>query len=140
MRFDLERSMIRGDLVARDLPGAWNERIERDLGLTVPDDARGCLQDIHWAMGSFGYFPTYSLGNLYAAQFWEAAVAAHPELEQQISNGQFDGLLGWLRSEIHAHGRRFTADELCRRATGRPLNHGALIEHLNAKVDQVYGK
>lgn len=138
LRFDLERAMIRDDLRPADLPSAWNRRIEQDLGLTVPDDRHGCLQDIHWAMGSFGYFPSYTLGNLYAAQFWEALLLAVPDLEQQISRGEFGALLGWLRREIHALGRQLAAAELCRRLTGRALDHEALMRHLEGKFGSIY--
>lgn len=139
LRFDLERAMLRGDLAVRDLPGAWNERIQSDLGLTVPDDARGCMQDIHWSMGAVGYFPTYTLGNLYAAQLWEAINAALPDLDDQVRRGEFGPLLGWLRQNVHAHGRRYTAPELCQRATGRPLSPAPLLGYLRGKLRPVYG-
>ncbi|HEX8391367.1 MAG TPA: carboxypeptidase M32, partial [Longimicrobium sp.] len=138
LRFDLERAMLRGDLAVRDLPGAWNERIRSDLGLTVPDDARGCMQDIHWSMGAVGYFPTYTLGNLYAAQLWEAIHAALPGLDGQVRRGEFGALLGWLRENVHAHGRRYTAPELCQRATGRPLSPAPLLQYLGGKLRSVY--
>ena len=89
-------------------------------------------------MGSFGYFPTYSLGNLYAAQLWEAACSALPDVEQQIGRGEFGALLGWLRSSVHAHGRRYSATELCLRVTGQPLGHDALMRHLNGKLRAIY--
>jgi len=133
LRFDLERALVRGDLAPADLPGAWNDRLHADLGLRVPDDRRGCLQDIHWSMGAFGYFPTYTLGNLYAAQLWGAAREMLPDLEPSIARGDFSLLLGWLRREVHAHGRRFPAGELCRRISGRPLDHAPLIGYLKAK-------
>ena len=107
LRFDLERAMIRGDLAVADLPGAWNDRIKSDLGLDVPDAARGCLQDVHWSMGSVGYFPTYTIGNLYSAQLWDAVVVAIPDLNRQMRRGEFAALLGWLRDNVHVHGRRF---------------------------------
>lgn len=138
LRFDLERALLRGDLATNDLPGAWNERIRRDLGLEVPDDRRGCLQDIHWSMGSIGYFPTYTLGNLYGAQFWEAIVADLPELDAEIRQGRFDSLLGWLREKIHRRSRSLHADELCRELTGRPLDHAALMRHLRGKFEAIY--
>jgi carboxypeptidase Taq len=138
LRFDLERAMVRGDLSPAELPGAWNERIGRDLGLGVARDGVGCLQDVHWSMGAIGYFPTYTLGSLYAAQLWEAATEAVPELAEQIAHGEFAGLLDWLRRNVHDHGRRFTATELCRRVTGRPLGHEPLMRHLNAKLRPIY--
>jgi len=138
LRFDLERAMLRDDLRAADLPAAWNERVKQDLGLEVPDDTRGCLQDIHWSMGAIGYFPTYTLGSLYAAQMWEAVAQSVPELSEQIARGEFAALLGWLRTNIHAHGRRYPAVELCRRVTGRPLDHGPLMRHLEHKLRPIY--
>jgi carboxypeptidase Taq len=139
LRFDLERSMLRGDLRPADLPGAWNERVVRDLGLDVPDDGQGCLQDLHWSMGAIGYFPTYTLGSLYAAQLWDAAVEALPGLGDEIAGGEFGALLDWLRENVHRHGRRYSATELCRRVTGRPLEHQPLMRHLNDKLRPLYG-
>jgi carboxypeptidase Taq len=139
LRFDLERAMLRGDLPAAELPAAWNERVKSDLGLEVPDDARGCLQDIHWSMGSVGYFPTYTLGNLYSAQFWEAIVRDIPDLADRIARGEFGELLGWLREKIHRHGRQVPAEKLCVELTGRPLDHRALMRHLRGKFRAIYG-
>ncbi len=139
LRFDLERAMLRGDLAVGDLPAAWNERMRRDLGLDVPDDRRGCLQDIHWSMGTIGYFPTYTLGNLYAAQFWEAIRAALPDLDGQIERGEFGSLLGWLREKIHGRGRSLPAPELCLELTGKPLSHEPLMRHLRVKLRAIYG-
>ena len=134
LRFDLERALLSGDLSVADLPGAWNERIQADLGLTVPDDRHGCLQDIHWSMGAIGYFPTYTLGNLYAAQLWEAAVRDIPDLEEGISAGEFSPLLGWLRDHVHRHGRRHSAAGLCRLATGSDLGAEAFFRYLRGKL------
>lgn len=139
LRYDLERAMLKGDLSVADLPGAWNERIRSDLGLEVPDDKQGVLQDIHWSMGAIGYFPTYTLGNLYAAQLWDAITAALPDLDAQLARGEMSGLLGWLRTNVHAHGRRYTAPMLCERATGRPLSHEPLLRYLEGKLRPVYG-
>jgi carboxypeptidase Taq len=138
LRFDLERAMVRGDLSVRDLPAAWNDRMRSDLGLEIEHDAQGCLQDIHWSMGAIGYFPTYTLGNLYGAQFWQTLQHEHGEVDREMSHGRFDVVLDWLRERIHAHGRRFPAPELCRRVTGHDLDPGALIEHLSTKVDAIY--
>ncbi len=134
LRFDLERAMIRGDLAVADLPGAWNDRIKSDLGLDVPDAARGCLQDVHWSMGSIGYFPTYTLGNLYSAQLWDAIVVAIPDVDQQMQCGEFAELLGWLRKNVHAHGRRFPAAELAERVTGHSLGTTSLLRYLGTKL------
>jgi carboxypeptidase Taq len=139
LRFDLERALLAGDLAVADLPAAWNDRVREDLGLEVPDDARGALQDIHWSMGAIGYFPTYTLGNLYAAQFWTAIQEALPGLDGQLRRGEFAPLTGWLRENVHAHGRRYTAPELCQRITGRPLGHEPLLAYLEGKLRPIYG-
>lgn len=138
LRFDLERALVRGDLEVSDVPDAWNERVKRDLGLDVPDDRRGCLQDIHWSMGSIGYFPTYTLGNLYAGQLWEAVNAEIPDLDAGMARGEFHPLLSWLREKLHRHGRRYSAAETCKRLTGRPLSHDSLIRYLQAKLRPLY--
>jgi carboxypeptidase Taq len=138
LRFDLERAMLSGGLPVAELPAAWNERMLSDLGIAVPDDRRGCLQDVHWAGGLIGYFPTYTLGNLYAAQFWQAMRSDLPDAGAQIRRGEFGELLGWLRSHIHRHGRRFTAAELCERATGAPLSPEPLVAYLERKLQRVY--
>jgi len=139
LRFDIERALIRGDLAVADLPGVWNERMKKDLGLTVPDDRLGVLQDIHWPMGAIGYFPTYTLGNLYAAQFWNTINTAIPDLTAQIERGEFTPLLSWLRENVHEHGRRYTAPELCERITGKALSHEPLCDYLDGKFGPLYG-
>ena len=139
LRFELEGSMLTGDLSPADVPGAWNERVRKYLGLTPPDDARGCLQDIHWSGGAFGYFPTYTLGNLYAAQFFEQARADLGDLDAQFARGEFAPLLGWLRTNIHTHGKRFTAAQLAQRVTGKPLGAEPLLRHLRGKAAELYG-
>lgn len=139
LRFDVERGLLGGDLPVRDVPGVWNERVRRDLGIEVPDDRRGCLQDIHWSMGAIAYFPTYTLGNLYAAQLWEAIHDALPGLDDRMREGDFTPLLGWLRENVHRHGRLHTAPEICRRATGRPLSPEPLLRYLEGKLRPLYG-
>lgn len=139
LRFDLERALVRGDLAVADLPAAWNDRLRSDLGVDVPDDRRGCLQDIHWSMGAIGYFPTYTLGNLHAAQMWTSIRAAIPTLDDDLAAGRFEGLLGWLRENVHAHGRRFRAPELCERITGKPLSWEPLVGYLEGKLRPLYG-
>ncbi|GJQ29104.1 MAG: thermostable carboxypeptidase 1 [Phycisphaerae bacterium] len=139
IRFEIERALLRGDLAVKDLPGAWNGKYKEYLGVKVPDDRRGCLQDVHWSFGLFGYFPTYTLGNLYAAQFWEKINQDIPDLNKQIAKGRFDALKKWLNTKIHAHGRRYTAGDLCTRVTGAPLSSEPLLRHLSAKAEQVYG-
>ncbi|MCA9288714.1 MAG: carboxypeptidase M32 [Phycisphaerales bacterium] len=139
LRFTIERALLRGDLEARDVPGAWNDAFGSMLGLKVPDDRRGCLQDIHWSAGLIGYFPTYCLGNLYAAQFWETVSQQIPDLKAQIARGQFAPLREWLRTNIHQHGRRYLAGDLCQRITGKPLSADPLMRYLEGKLRPVYG-
>ena len=139
LRFGLERAMISGDLAIRDLPGAWNERFKEMLGVEVPDDARGCLQDVHWSFGLMGYFPTYTLGNLYAAQFFEAIRAETPDLDDRIATGDMSAVLDWSRKHIHLLGRRYTASEMCEKATGKALSAEPLLRHLEGKLKPVYG-
>lgn len=138
LRFDLERAMINGDLRCKDIPGAWNERMKKDLGLDVPDDRRGCLQDIHWSMGILGYFPTYTFGNLYAAQFWEQMGKDLSDRDALMAKGEFGPILEWLRKKVHRLGRQYRAEELCVRITKKPLSADPLMRHLEAKVDGVY--
>jgi len=139
LRFELERAMLSGDLPVADLPAAWNERFTAAFGITPPDDARGCLQDVHWSGGGIGYFPTYTLGNLNAAQLFAAARGAVPDLEAQMARGSFGDLLAWLREGIHQRGMQFRAPRLIEVVTGRPLSHEPLIAHLRAKFTPLYG-
>lgn len=139
LRFELELALVRGDLAVADLPGAWNEKSRTILGLTPPNDAVGCLQDVHWAAGSFGYFPTYSLGNVYAACLFEAANNALPDLDAAMAAGDFAPLLSWLRTNIHEKGRLLRPRDLIRAATGQAPTAGPLIRHLRAKAAAIYG-
>lgn len=139
LRFDLERRMLRGEIAVRDVPAAWNDAFKSLLGITPSSDAEGCLQDIHWSMGIFGYFPTYALGNLYACQFFKAANQALPDLPARIAHGELQPLRDWLRKNIHVHGQRYRADELVKRVTGRPLGHADFMEHLRSKYQPLYG-
>ncbi|MAJ45965.1 MAG: hypothetical protein CBC35_01535 [Planctomycetes bacterium TMED75] len=139
IRFELERAMISGDLEAADIPSEWNRLYKDYLDLEVPDNRRGCLQDVHWSMGAIGYFPTYTLGNLYCAQFFQSACAELPGMTEAFADGQFKQLLDWLRTNIHAHGRRFQAGELCERVTGRTLTAQPLMEYLEGKLRPLYG-
>jgi carboxypeptidase Taq len=133
LRFELERALINGDLAVKDVPEAWNVRFKELLGLTVPDNARGCLQDIHWSMGSLGYFCTYTLGNLNASQLMRAARRAMPSLDAELASGSYQNLLGWLRTNIHHAGRTFDPPELMRRATGETTQAGYHLEYLRGK-------
>ncbi len=139
VRFELEQALLDGDLSVADLPGAWNEQYGRFLGVTPTSDAEGVLQDIHWSGGAVGYFPTYSLGNLYAAQLFAQAEADLGGLSRQFARGEFQPLLAWLRENVHQQGQRYPAAELVQRITGHPLSHGPLIEHLRSKLEPLYG-
>ena len=138
LRFELEEAMIKGDLSPADLPAAWNAKMQTYLGITPPDDAHGCLQDIHWSGGAIGYFPTYTLGNLCAAQFFEQARRDLGDLDEQFARGDFRPLLDWLRKNIHRHGKRYLPRELVRQVTGRDLSAQPLLEHLQRKA-ALYG-
>ena len=133
LRTRLERAMIAGDLEIADLPGAWNEAMDELLGLTPPDDALGCLQDIHWPTGSFGYFPTYTMGAIAAAQLFAAAREALPDLDEALGRGEFGPLIGWMGTWVHALGSREDTDGVLTRATGRALDVAPFIGHLKAR-------
>ncbi|MFT8243326.1 carboxypeptidase M32 [Roseomonas sp. BN140053] len=136
LRFRLERALIAGELRVADLPGAWNEGFAALLGITPPDDARGCLQDIHWHDGAFGYFPSYTLGAMAAAQLMQAARAALPGLDEALGQGDFSPLVNWLRVSVHAHGARLGFQELMVQATGHPLDPDAFTRHLQGRYLQ----
>ncbi|MDB5350309.1 MAG: Zn-dependent carboxypeptidase [Planctomycetota bacterium] len=137
-RFDLEKALIEGDLAVADLPDAWSGAYQKYLGISPSHDAEGCLQDIHWSAGLIGYFPTYALGNLFAAQFFEAASADLPGLDASISKGDFADLLAWLRNRIHRHGQRYRASDLINRVTGSPPSHAPLLRSLRRKYGRLY--
>ena len=138
LRFELEQALISGDLAATDLPTAWNDKMQEMVGVTPPTDREGVLQDIHWTRPSFGYFPTYALGNLYAAQFHAAAVEQDPTIGEQLADGDATPLIAWLGDNIHQHGRKFTPGELVQRATGKPLSHRPFVRYLIEKFTDIY--
>lgn len=138
VRFELELALLDGDLSANDLPGAWNERYQQYLGVTPPDDACGCLQDIHWSVGLIGYFPTYALGNLMSVQLLNAARERLPDLDQQLAAGEFAPLLGFLRDTVHRHGSRYLPGELLQRASGAPLSAAPYLAYLRDKFGALY--
>lgn len=138
IRYELEKALIGGSLAVKEIPDFWNDKYQQYLGITVPDDRSGCLQDVHWSHGSFGYFPTYSMGSLYAAQFYAAANSAIPALEQQLETGQFGPLLDWLRKNIHIHGRRYTSEELCSNITGEGINSSYFMQYVTNKYRFIY--
>jgi len=139
LRFELEQAMLSGELACRDLPDAWSEKFESFFRIRPPSDAQGCLQDIHWSAGLYGYFPTYTLGNVYAAQLFDRAEEEFGELEPRFEKGDFRPLLDWLRENIHRQGRRYRPRELVERVTGREPTQEPLIRRLTAKYGEVYG-
>jgi len=133
LRFRLERALFAGQLAVHDLPGAWNDGLHALLGITPPDDAQGCLQDIHWYDGAFGYFPSYTLGAMAAAQLMQAAQTACPGLVEALGRGDVSPLLGWLRERVHGLGSRLTFNAILHQATGRPLDPAAFQAHLRRR-------
>ena len=138
LRFTLERRLVDGELEVADLPDAWRAEARSLLGITPERDADGVLQDIHWSMFAIGYFPTYTLGNLYGAQFHAAMARAIPDWEEQVRGGRFGQILEWLRQRIHRHGRVYPAAEVCRRVTGAALDPGCFIAYLERKFGELY--
>ncbi|MHA4808180.1 carboxypeptidase M32 [Flavitalea flava] len=138
IRYELEKKLIEGSLSVSDIPVYWKEQYANYLGLVVPDDKNGCLQDVHWSHGSFGYFPTYSLGSFYGAQFFKAAEQQVPTLVPEMENGRTGPLLDWLRKNIHSQGRRFTSEELCGQATGKTLDIQHFLQYLLVKYNKIY--
>ncbi len=140
IRFDLECALLEGRLAVKDLPEAWHARYEADLGVRASNDSDGVLQDVHWYTGGLGgSFQSYTIGNILSAQFYAAALAAHPQIEAEIARGEFGTLHAWLKSNIYAHGRKFGVHELVQRACGEPMRIEPYISYLNAKYGQLYG-
>ena len=138
IRYKLEKALLEGSLHTADIPQFWNSRYKELLDVDVPDDKRGALQDVHWSHGSFGYFPTYSLGSLYAAQFFARAQEAIAGLDEQIARGETTNLLHWLRTTIHQKGRYYTSEELCSEITGEPLNAIHFLQYATEKYKWIY--
>ncbi len=138
LRFELEQELLSGDLSLDDLPDAWKERMREYLGVEVPNNAQGVLQDIHWASGTFGYFPTYALGNVVSLQIWEQVRAALPDLDEQFEQGEFAPLREWLRENLYRHGRKFTTIETLERLTGRGLDPEPYLRYLRTKLGELY--
>ncbi len=139
LRFELEIALFRREISVDDLPEAWNEKMQKYLGQAPPDYARGVMQDIHWSGGAFGYFPTYTLGNMYAAQFFAQAQRDVGNLEELFSRGDFSTFLNWLRENIHCRGSQYLPRELVRAVTGEDLNPGYLTSYIKQKYDAIYG-
>jgi carboxypeptidase Taq len=138
LRFELEQEIMEGKLRLTDLPQAWNARMREYLGIQVPDDAHGVLQDIHWSGGMLGYFPTYSLGNIISCQIWEKAQAALPDLDGQFERGEFMPLREWLRDNLHQYGRKFTPVEMLQRVAGSAIEVGPYVRYLYRKLRDIY--
>ncbi len=140
LRFELEQALFSGNLDVRDLPDAWNGKMQEYLGIEVPNAAQGVLQDVHWGSGSFGYFPTYALGNVLSAQLWERIKADLVDLDDQIASGDFGPLREWLASRVHVHGRKYLPKELLAKVLGvDAFDPGPLLGYLQRKVDELYG-
>jgi carboxypeptidase Taq len=140
LRFDLELELLEGTLAVKDLPEAWRARIQRDIGIAVPDDKDGVLQDVHWYSGTIGgAFQGYTLGNIMSAQVFEAALRAHPGIPGEIEQGRFETLHGWLRENVYQHGRKYNAADLIRRATGQPIGIEPYVRYLWTKYQPLYG-
>jgi carboxypeptidase Taq len=138
IRYEIEKGLIDGSIQVKDIKQVWNDYYQNYLGIHAQDDRDGVLQDIHWSHGSFGYFPTYSLGSLYAAQFYAFAKQAIPDLERNLELGHTKEFLKWLRTSIHAFGRRYTSDELCKLVTGSSLDTKYFFDYANKKYKEIY--
>jgi carboxypeptidase Taq len=139
MRFELELDMLEGRLEIKDLPEAWRARMQSDLGVDVPDDRDGCLQDVHWYSGAVGGgFQGYTIGNILSAQFYAAAISAHPDIPREIAAGEFETLHTWLRTHLYKHGRKFGPNEVVARATGGPITIAPYIAYLREKYGALY--
>ena len=139
MRVELEVALLDGSLDVEALPAHWNRLMEEYLGVRPDTDAVGVLQDIHWAAGLFGYFATYTLGNIISAQLWERFGASHPGRDDEVRRGEFSALLSWLRREVHQHGRKYEPQDLVKRATGSPIDPAPYLRYLERKYADVYG-
>jgi carboxypeptidase Taq len=138
LRFEMENDLLDGRVKPAEVPEAWNAKMQESLGITPSTTALGALQDIHWSSGLIGYFPTYQLGNLMSLQLWDKINADIPDLMNQIEQGEFAALLGWLRANLHQHGRKFTSSELLQRIAGRGLNPAPYLKYLKAKYGEIY--
>jgi carboxypeptidase Taq len=138
LRFELEKALIEGSMNVRDIPEAWNNKMKDYLGIIPSNHTEGCLQDIHWSMGAFGYFPTYTLGNLYAAHLFEAFAKEHSNWEELVSKGELDFIKTWLSEHIYQHGRRYSSQDLLKLASGQTFSANAYIRYLEDKYRRIY--
>lgn len=138
IRYEIEKMLIEGSIATKDIPACWNEMYQKYLGIKVPDDNRGCLQDIHWSHGSFGYFATYSLGSLYAAQLYSTIEKKYPAVSEDLTNGKINSIQDWLNKEIYCNGRYYSSEELCEKATGETLQSSYFINYATKKFSEIY--
>lgn len=138
IRFEIEKALIEGNLNVREIPEAWNSKMKSYLGIVPKNDAQGCLQDIHWSLGGFGYFPTYTLGNLFAAQLFESFEKDNPKWKEQVSQGNLTFIKDWLYKSIHQYGRQYTSKELIKKVTGKPFSSEPYLNYLNEKYKDIY--
>jgi len=138
IRYEIEKGLIEGSIMVNDLPSIWNEKYYNYLGIKVPNDSKGVLQDIHWSHGSFGYFPTYTIGSFYAAQFFHQASKEIPDINKKILIGDTSNLLSWLRNNIHKHGERYDAKDLCKKITGKELDFNYFMKYVTEKYSDIY--
>jgi carboxypeptidase Taq len=139
LRFDLERDLFSGALDSADLPAAWCRKMKEYLGIEPETDSKGVLQDVHWSMGAFGYFPSYALGNLYGLQFWEKMASGLPGLEELIAGGDFAAIRSWLKDTIYVWGKRKTPQDLVKTITGKSLSAEPFLNYITAKYAGIYG-
>jgi carboxypeptidase Taq len=133
LRYELEKQLLSGELKVSDLPEAWNTRMSDRFGIRPSNDAEGCLQDVHWAVGSFGYFPSYAIGAVIAGQLYESLRADRPELDEEIAAGRFSGLFDWLRQNVHGLAASLSTPELIKKATGKTLSAAAWLRYVEGK-------
>ena len=138
IRFELEKALIEGSLKVKDLPKAWNEKMKESLNITPSSDAEGCLQDIHWSMGSLGYFPTYALGNVYAAQFFACFEKSHPNWEERVAKGDLLFIREWLKENLHKYGRQYSPLQMIKKITGQEVEEKFYVQYLENKYKKLY--
>ena len=138
LRFEIEKELISGTLQVADLPEAWRAKMKELLGISPPTDREGCLQDVHWSLGDFGYFPTYALGNLLSAHFFSAFAKKYPDWEARVAEGELSFVREWLKENIHVWGRTYNSDELAKKVTGKPLSEAAYCAYLKKKYSSIY--
>ena len=139
VRFELECEVLTSRVAARELPDAWNAKVEQYLGITPPHDGLGVLQDVHWSRGSIGYFPTYAMGNLIGGQVWARLTEDLGDVESAMAKGEFQEILGWLTDRIYRHGKRYTPKELLKRVVGGPMDAGPWLAYAERKFGAIYG-